>query len=139
MKSLPVSYCWANYLNFSNFRKRKPKAISDDEGEAPKVATNSDKKPNESGNDDLRTLMGEENKNFYDVIEMADALQPKVHNNKSNLFQFNPILSDLIYRETLWTLQLSKLQFLFCSNILYVNTNISVRTITCIDIEILLF
>ena len=31
--------------------------------------------------------MGEENKNFYDVIEMADALQPKVHNNKSNIFQ----------------------------------------------------
>ena len=137
MKSLPVSYCWANYLNFSNFRKRKPKAISDDEGEAPKVATNSDKKPNESGNDDLRTLMGEENKNFYDVIEMADALQPKVHNNKSNLFQLDPFLYDLIYRETLWTLQLSKLQFLFCSNILYVNTNISVRIITCIEFEIL--
>ena len=78
------------YLNFSNFRKRKPKSISDDEGEAPKVATNSDKKPNESGNDDLRTLMGEENKNFYDVIEMADALQPKVHNNKSNLFHIDP-------------------------------------------------
>ena len=66
-----------NSLKISNFRKRKPKAISDDEGEAPKVATNSDKKPNESGNGDLRTLMGEENKNFYDVIEMADALQPK--------------------------------------------------------------
>ena len=90
MKSLPVSCCWANDLNFYNFRKRKPKAISDDEGEAPKVATNSDKKPNESGNDDLRTLMGEENKNFYDVIEMADALQPKVHINTSNLFQFDP-------------------------------------------------
>ena len=56
----------------------------------------------------------------------------------SSLIHFNLILSDLIYRETLWTLQLSKLQFLFCSNILYVNTNISVRIITFIDIEILL-
>ena len=36
----------------------------------------SNEKPKESGKDDLATLMGEENKDFYDVVEMAAKFQP---------------------------------------------------------------
>ena len=49
-------------------RKRKPKPIEDIE-ELP-ITTE------KSGKDDLKTLMGQENKDFYDVVEMAAKFQP---------------------------------------------------------------
>ena len=67
-----------NTFVFFQYRKRKPKPISDDEGgEPPTTAPNAgDAKQKESGKDDLATLMGGENKDFYDVVEMAAKFQP---------------------------------------------------------------
>ena len=48
-------------------RKRSRRAISDDVQEATKASDE---------NSDLKNLMGEENKDFYDVVEMAANFQP---------------------------------------------------------------